>query len=121
MLLAEVGVQSFRSVFFFRNSNDVRMLTLASTTKVSTGSSMLARTQQFSRIQRRIASSAGPGLDRVPFGRTMPIRPPGLTHSTDRWMNNCSGDIAGGLPPVLGSRAPVSRFRVHDWARPPRY
>ena len=30
----------------------------------------------------------------MPFGRTMPIRPPGLTHCIVRWMNSSSGAIA---------------------------
>src|ERR1019366_5948568 len=55
------------SVFFFKNSRLVRMPTLASTMKASTGTSTQASTQQLRRIQRRIYSSPG-----MPLGRTMP-------------------------------------------------
>ena len=68
------------------------MSTLASTMNVSTGSSTLARTQQCRRIHWRMGSS--PGLPRMPFGRTMAMRPPGLSHSTARSMKSTSGERA---------------------------
>ena len=84
------------------------MLTLASTMKASTGSSTLASTQQWRRIHRRMYSS--PGLPRMPLGRTMPMRPPGRSHSTDRSMNRTSGATAFCVVVCFGPLAVVRRL-----------
>jgi hypothetical protein len=89
------------------------MLTLASTMKTSTGRSMLASTHVCRRIHQRMYSS--PGLPRMPSGRTMPMRPPGLSHSTQRSMNNTSGATLPCRRPVF--RKPPSSVRSQMCAR----
>jgi hypothetical protein len=37
----------------------------------------------------------------MPSGKTMPMRPPGLSHLTQRSMNSTSGDDAGLMAPVM--------------------
>ena len=56
------------------------MLTFASTTKTSTGRSILASIQPCLRIHQRMYSS--PGFPSIPSGKTIPMRPPGLSQST---------------------------------------
>ena len=89
------------------------MLTLASTMKVSTGRSTLASTQARRRIHQRMYSAAG--LPRMPSGRTMPMRPPGLSQSRQRSMNRTSG---AALPCSRGAlRKAPSSVRSQTWAR----